>query len=74
MTGAVPNTEWLEDCLALDNKGFIITGHDLENGNGEDRNGRDTRSPYLLETSLPGVFAAGDVRVGQREARSVGGR
>ena len=32
MTGRIPNTEWLKDCLALDNKGFIITGQDLRNG------------------------------------------
>jgi len=76
MTGAVPSTAWLKDCLALDSKGFIITGPDLQtSGNG---NGNPvwpaSRPPYLLETSLPGVFAAGDVRSGnvKRVASAVG--
>jgi thioredoxin reductase (NADPH) len=74
MTGAVPSTKWLEGCLALDSKGFIITGHDLRNGNGAESKWTATRPPYLLETSLPGVFAAGDVRSGnvKRVASAVG--
>jgi len=74
MTGAVPGTKWLEDCLALDDKGFIITGPDLENANGDGSKWKGARAPYLLETSLPGVFAAGDVRAGnvKRVASAVG--
>jgi len=74
MTGAVPNTAWLEGCLALDNKGFIVTGHDLE-GNGTDKTQwSHPRPPFLLETSLPGVFAVGDARSGnvKRVASAVG--
>jgi thioredoxin reductase (NADPH) len=68
MTGANPNTGWLAGCLALDNKQFIKTGTDL----GDDWPLR--RSPYLLETSLPGVFAVGDIRSGsvKRVASAVG--
>ena len=56
MTGANPNTSWLKGCLALDAKSFIKTGADA----GVDWPLR--RSPYLLETSVPRVFAVGDVR------------
>ena len=74
MTGAVPSTEWLDGCVVLDAKGFIKTGADLS---AEELRGKKwplTRSPYLLETSLPGVFAAGDVRGGnvKRVASAVG--
>jgi thioredoxin reductase (NADPH) len=75
MTGASPRTEWLRGCLAMDSKGFILTGRDLD--------GLDTgdcppwplgRPPQMLETSLPGVFAVGDVRSGnvKRVASAVG--
>src|SRR5207245_4788276 len=58
MAGASPRTEWLKDCLALDNKGFILTGRDLDGKTGTlARSG--ARPPYMLETSLPGVFAVG---------------
>jgi thioredoxin reductase (NADPH) len=54
--GAEPHTGWLGDRLALDDRGFILTGADAVPDDG--------RQPFLLETSLPGVFAAGDVRSG----------
>ena len=68
MTGANPNTSWLGGCLALDAQQFIRTGPDL---------GGDWhlhRPPYLLETSVPGVFAVGDIRAGsfKRVAAAVG--
>jgi thioredoxin reductase (NADPH) len=74
MTGADPNTSWIDGCVVLDNKGFIKTGSELFT---EDLNAVAwplARQPYLLETSLPGVFAVGDVRGGsiKRVASSVG--
>jgi thioredoxin reductase (NADPH) len=68
MTGACPNTAWLQGCLALDAKQFIKTGVDL----GPEWTA--ARAPHLLETSLPGVFAVGDVRAGsvKRVASAVG--
>jgi thioredoxin reductase (NADPH) len=68
MTGADPNTAWLRGCVALDAKQFIRTGADI----GADWPLR--RHPYLLETSLPGVFAVGDIRSGsvKRVASAVG--
>jgi thioredoxin reductase (NADPH) len=61
MTGAQPNTEWLAGCLALDAAGFILTGSDLPHEVGAP-GFTPTRLPSLLETSLPGIFAIGDVR------------
>jgi thioredoxin reductase (NADPH) len=74
MTGAVPNTAWLDNCVVLDNKGFIKTGPDLSQEELATAHWPLTRRPYLLETSLPGVFAAGDVRAGnmKRVASAVG--
>jgi thioredoxin reductase (NADPH) len=62
--GADPNADWLQGCVAMDNKGFIVTG----------RSGEDGRARLPLETSLPGVFAIGDVRAGstKRVAAAVG--
>jgi thioredoxin reductase (NADPH) len=69
MTGACPNTTWLNGCLALDGKHFIKTGVEL----GADWQ-LEARAPHLLETSVPGVFAVGDVRAGsvKRVASAVG--
>jgi thioredoxin reductase (NADPH) len=64
MTGAVPNTAWLDRCVTLDDKGFVKTGPDLSAEGLAAARWPLTRRPYLLETSLPGVFAAGDVRSG----------
>lgn len=60
MIGADPNTSWLDGCVELDEKGFVKTGNDL--GRGVLGGRRGNRTPYSLETSKPGIFAAGDVR------------
>jgi thioredoxin reductase (NADPH) len=74
MTGASPNTEWLRGCVCLDDKGFILTGPNLTDQHLQEAGWPLSRRPYLLETSIPGVFAAGDVRAGsvKRVASGVG--
>jgi thioredoxin reductase (NADPH) len=64
MTGAVPNTHWLDRCVALDDKGFVKTGPALSSDELAAAKWPHPRSPYLLETNRPGIFAVGDVRAG----------
>lgn len=70
MIGARPNTEWLDGCILLDDKGFILTGMDVENS----KEWKLQRRPMMLESSMPGIYAAGDVRSGsiKRVASGVG--
>jgi len=71
LIGAVPHTDWLPPEVSRDEHGFILTGNDLPSGLNPDPS---VRPPMPLETSLPGVFAAGDVRHGsvKRVASAVG--
>jgi len=72
--GAKPFTDWLGIDIIKDEKGFIETGRDLKLNTEFDKIWKQKRDPYLLETSCPGVFAAGDVRAGamNRVASAVG--
>jgi thioredoxin reductase (NADPH) len=74
MTGAAPNTGWLDGCIVLDGKGFIKTGAELSKEDLASAKWPLARPPHLLETSRPGVFAVGDVRCGnvKRVASAVG--
>jgi thioredoxin reductase (NADPH) len=74
MAGATPATQWLGACVALDAKGFIKTGADLSQQDLAEAKWPLPRAPFLLESSLPGVFAVGDVRAGnlKRVAAAVG--
>ena len=74
MIGGEPRTDWLGPEVARDEHGYILTGTDLEQGEPQASAWTETRRPMHLETSLPGVFAAGDVRHGsvKRVASAVG--
>ena len=74
MMGADPNTRWLRDCVALDAKGFVKTGPDLATDDLGQAHWPLSRAPHLLETTVPGIFAVGDVRCGsiKRVASAVG--
>jgi thioredoxin reductase (NADPH) len=75
MAGASPRTEWLRECVALDEQGFILTGRDLDTALASAPiQWPLSRPPQMLETSLPGVFAVGDIRSGnvKRVASAVG--
>lgn len=72
--GAKPYTDWLRGMLLIDEKGFIATGRDLATFPQYQKVWKRDRSPFLLETCVPGIFAAGDVRMGAmaRVASAVG--
>ena len=74
MTGAAPNTDWLKDCVCLDDKGFVCTGSQLSAHDLARMHWPLERAPHMLETCIPGVFAVGDVRSGsvKRIASAVG--
>jgi thioredoxin reductase (NADPH) len=72
--GASPRTEWLGPHVVRDDKGFVVTGQDLLGAGASPRRWPLARPPFALETSVPGVFAAGDVRLDsmKRVASAVG--
>jgi thioredoxin reductase (NADPH) len=72
--GAAPNTDWLPDAIMRDPNGFVLSGQDLKVEGKLPKSWNQDRDPYLLETSLPGIFVAGDVRHGsiKRVASAVG--
>ena len=72
--GAMPVTAWLPSCILCDENGFVLSGSDLRKDGRWPEVWRETREPLLLETSVPGVFVAGDVRHGsiKRVASAVG--
>jgi thioredoxin reductase (NADPH) len=75
MAGASPHSDWLRGCVALDQQGFILTGRDLDPFLADaPRKWPLGRPPEMLETSLPAVFAVGDIRAGnvKRVASAVG--
>ena len=72
--GASPRTDWLDGIIERDQQGFILTGPDLTREKSRPKGWALERSPFLLETNVPGIFAAGDVRQGsvKRVASGVG--
>ena len=74
MTGALPCTSWLNSCIALNDKGFVRTGSDLHGADLPAARWRNARQPEFFESSIPGIFAVGDVRSGsvKRVAAAVG--
>lgn len=72
--GAAPRTEWLPVGILRDDKGFLLAGPDLRVDGKIAPEWKENREPYLLESSVPGVFVAGDVRHGsvKRVASAVG--
>jgi thioredoxin reductase (NADPH) len=74
MMGAVPSTHWLKGCIALNDRGFVRTGSDLEPADLRAGSGFGARQPQFFETNWPGIFAVGDVRCGsvKRVAAAVG--
>ena len=74
MTGALPCTGWLNSCIALNDKGFVRTGADLQGADLSAARWPNARQPQFFESSIPGIFAVGDVRCGsvKRVAAAVG--
>ena len=74
MMGALPCTAWLNSCIALNEKGFVRTGADLLGADFSSGKWPNARQPEFFESSVPGIFAVGDVRCGsvKRVAAAVG--
>lgn len=74
MMGAIPCSEWLRGCVALDEKGFVRTGPDVQQEELQSETWTEARRPSFFETNAPGIFAVGDVRSGsiKRVAAAVG--